>query len=171
MAGHRLIARIARATGLAGQVLACPIDGAPFCPREGLSLWIVPPEQGLPRATSVSKLVAREGGALLVLEGVDNRDVAERLVGRYLLAAAEDVAEGEQTEPTKPAALGCTLLDAERGALGTIVEERVGAAQTLWVVDGPFGNVLIPAVDDFIEGRDGETIRVVLPPGLLELNR
>jgi hypothetical protein len=33
------------------------------------------------------------------------------------------------------------------------------------------GEVLIPAVDEFIIGIEAETIHVVLPDGLLELNR
>jgi 16S rRNA processing protein RimM len=67
-------------------------------------------------------------------------------------------------------AVGLRVTDVARGPLGVIVEERAGAAQTLWVVDGPFGEILIPAVDEFVHARDEAAVQVSLPEGLLGLN-
>jgi 16S rRNA processing protein RimM len=67
-------------------------------------------------------------------------------------------------------AVGVEVTEEAYGYLGTVVEERRGVAQTLWVVEGPLGEVLIPAVDEFICSRDGQAARVRLPNGLVELN-
>jgi 16S rRNA processing protein RimM len=106
---------------------------------------------------------------LLGLEGVTERTTAQRLVGRYLLARADDCG-GQPDENERDSAVGLTVVDEVRGFLGAIVEERFGVAQTLWVVKGPFGEVLIPAVDEFIRSRDEERVCVRVPEGLLELD-
>ncbi|MDR2586880.1 MAG: hypothetical protein LBC23_01285 [Coriobacteriales bacterium] len=180
MASYRRIARIIRTKGLAGElVVACAPD-VPFCVDEGLRVWVVPPDHDLVRQTQVQSVVeSGEGGdnLLLTLDGVADRTTAQRLQGRYLLACAEDVG-GAQAADTgalgswgaAASALGLSVIDEAAGFLGTIVEERVGAAQTLWVVDGTAGEVLIPAVDAFICERDEQAVHVRLPQGLLGLN-
>ena len=140
--------------------------------REGLRLWVVPPDHGLIRETRVRAARPSGDSLTLTLEGVDDIETAQRLVGRSLLAQAEDCAGfvGEPDDGELPV-LGLRVEDESSGFIGTIVGERVGAAQTLWVVEGPFGEVLIPAVDEFIESVDEATVFMRLPQGLVELNR
>jgi 16S rRNA processing protein RimM len=179
MASYRRIARIIRVKGLAGElVVACAPD-ASLCVDEGLRVWVVPPDHDLVRETRV-RSVAESGEdgdhLLLSLDGVADRTTAQRLQGRYLLASADDVDDARAATGALGAmgaaasALGLTVIDMAEGLVGTIVEERVGAAQTLWVVDGPAGETLIPAVDEFICARDDQAVHVRLPQGLLGLN-
>jgi 16S rRNA processing protein RimM len=175
MANYCRLAQITRVKGLAGEVVAVPLRTLPLRAWEGLRLWIVPPDHGLIRETRVRSVVEHGAGdadVLLALEGVTDRLTAQRLQGRFVLARADDCGEaldggGDEAK----SAVGLTVIDEEHGLLGSIVEERRGAAQTLWVLDGPFGEVLIPAVGEFILSRDTETICVCLPHGLLELNK
>ncbi len=45
----------------------------------------------------------------------------------------------------------------------------MGPANDVWVVDGPFGEVLLPAVESVVVDATGEgPIRVLAPEGLLE---
>jgi 16S rRNA processing protein RimM len=154
---------------------------APFCVDEGLRVWIVPPDHSLVRETQVRSVTeSGEGGnnLLLTLEGVADRTTALCLQGRYLLARVEDIeaaqvaagAAGAADTTGVASALGLAVIDVAEGFLGTVVEERIGVAQTLWVVNGPAGEVLIPAVDEFICARDEHGVKVCLPQGLLELN-
>ncbi|MDR1083132.1 MAG: hypothetical protein LBL27_04615 [Coriobacteriales bacterium] len=168
MADYRRIARIIRAKGLSGEVMVLFAPGFSLRAAQGLRLWIVPPDHDLIRETSVRSVTERGEYALLALNGVTKRSVAQRLQGRSLLACAQDVKDMLITDDNS--AVGLAVFDVERGALGTIVEERVGEEQTLWVLDGPFGEVLIPAVDELIRARDKEKVEVLLPHGLLELN-
>jgi 16S rRNA processing protein RimM len=197
--GYRRVARVSRTKGLAGALVVAPAIDLPLRTWEDLRLWVVPPEHGLIRETSVRSVVAHGAGLLLTLEGVADRTTAQRLQGRHLLAriadgggghgeggtgdlasgvvpatgAATGVATGTKDVDAygqEASAVGMEITDEVRGYLGIVVEERRGAAQTLWAVEGPFGEVLIPVVDEFICSRDGQAARVRLPEGLVELN-
>jgi 16S rRNA processing protein RimM len=177
-ADYRRIARISRAKGLAGAVVVMPVCVLPASAWENLRLWIVPPDHGLIRETrvhsvsvhsvSVHSVSGSDEHLLLSLDGVSDRATAQRLTGRSLLCRVEDcvLVSGEK----RGSAVGLRVIDAAHGPLGVIVEERAGSAQVLWVVAGPFGEVLIPAVDEFIDARDEDAVRVSLPEGLLGLN-
>ena len=187
MTRYRRIAYISRARGLTGELVAAPMGDLPFRFKEGLQLWVVPPDHSLLRETKVR--AARQNADVhaarqiadvcavrqstdtlyLTLEGVSDLATAQRLVGRYLLARDCDL-EYETVEDGYSFP-GLSVFDSSAGFIGTVVEERSGSAQLLLVVEGPHGEVLIPAVDEFIRDCDGTALHVSLPQGLLELNR
>ncbi|MDR2106041.1 MAG: 16S rRNA processing protein RimM [Coriobacteriales bacterium] len=186
--GYRRIARISRAKGLAGEVTVVAAVELPVCAWEGLQLWVVPPAHRLIRTTHVRSAVERGAELLLTLEGVVDRTTAQRLQGKYLLARVDDLAatatdvshadvtHAPGVESHKDAhglaslKAGVEVTDEVHGYLGSIVEVRPGSAQALLVIEGPFGEVLVPAVDEFIRSCDGKAACVRLPSGLLELN-
>jgi 16S rRNA processing protein RimM len=141
----------------------------PFQAWEGLPLWVVPPDHDLIRKTRVLTATENEKGLVLTLEGVTDRTTAQRLVGRFLLASTDDC-DVEDANRDASSFVGKEVVDEVRGLIGTVVEERRGTAQTLLVVEGPFGEVLIPQVDEFIRSDDGHMLGVRLPEGLLELS-
>ena len=49
-----------------------------------------------------------------------------------------------------------SVVDEARGVLGEIVEVIVTGANDVWVVDGPFGEVLLPVIDDVVLDVDEE---------------
>ncbi len=49
------------------------------------------------------------------------------------------------------AVLGCTVRDERYGRLGEVVETIATPANEVWVVHGPFGEVLVPVVDECVE--------------------
>jgi len=63
---------------------------------------------------------------------------------------------------------GLPVVDRERGRIGRLVDMFRTAAHGIYVVDGPYGEILIPAIPQFVEGVDaGERVlRVDVPPGL-----
>ena len=66
--------------------------------------------------------------------------------------------------------MGREVRDTEHGSLGEITEVLVGPTQNVWVIEGPFGQVLMPAVDEFIKEAPVEgPITVSIPQGLLRL--
>lgn len=172
MSQYRRIAQIIRAKGLSGEVVALSSHSLSLHIWQGLSLWLVPPEHDLVRATTVLDVQFEPAGSdalVLKLAGVDDRGTAQRLCGRYLLAAVEDC--GDFMEDDADTAVDLRVEDERLGFLGTVVEERVGFAQTLWVVQGPFGELMIPVVDEFIVRRDANLAVTRIPDGLLELGR
>jgi 16S rRNA processing protein RimM len=173
VARYRRIAKVSHAKGLTGEVVAVSAGNLPFHVTRGRELWVVPPDHDLVRTTKVNSVIERNDGWLLSLEGVADRSCARRLVGRYLLALVDEDDQSASDSPTSPLThfIGRAVYDGKAGFIGTIVEERAGAAQTLWIVEGPLGEILIPAVDAFIRSSDAKTVHVILPDGLLELNR
>lgn len=143
---------------------------------DGRELFIVPPDFETPRFTTVvasAPLKADAGdadnrGSVLKLSDIDDRTTAQKLVGRFLLVSKDACPDAKTS--VQESAVGLEVIDLKHGRIGIVVEERFGKAQELWVVKGCYGEVLIPAVDDFIVESDGKTVTVELPEGLLELN-
>ena len=127
--------------------------------REGLEVFVVPPALKGPRSLMVREADLGRSGQLVALEGVSGIGEAERLVGKALLARVDDLPEGFEAHDVD------ALLGREVG----IVEVMVGPANDVWVVDGPLGEVLLPAVESVVVDAAGEgPIRVLAPEGLLE---
>ncbi len=63
---------------------------------------------------------------------------------------------------------GAEVIDRERGAIGRLVDMFRTAAHGIYVINGDYGEVLIPAVEPFVLGFDREqhVLRVDVPPGL-----
>ncbi len=164
------IAQISRAKGLLGEVVVISDYGLPLRFWDEVTFAIVPPQHDVPRSCTVETATAQNDGEsyLLKLSDINDRTTAAKVVGCYLLAPTE-ACQGIEVL-TSESLKGTTVVDKTYGEIGTIVEERFGIAQDIWVVEGNFGEVLIPAVEDFIVSRCSEVITVDLPQGLLELN-
>jgi len=65
------------------------------------------------------------------------------------------------------------VIDDERGLIGTVDDVIITGANDVWIVDGPFGEVLIPVIEDVVHeiDEDAMTARVTLLPGLIEEGR
>ena len=154
--------------GKRGEVVTVPVHGLPPMLREGLEVFVVPPALKGPRSLMVREADLGRSGQLVALEGVTGIGEAERLVGHALLARVDDLPEGFEAHDVD-ALLGREVVDEKSGPLGSIVEVMVGPANDVWVVDGPLGEVLLPAVESVVVDAAGEgPIRVLAPEGLLE---
>lgn len=102
------------------------------------------------------------------LSGFDDLDAARAITGCDLLMREADRPAGWKEPAGEEDLLGRSVEDEDRGALGTIVEVIVTGANDVWVVEGPFGEILIPVIDDVVMGTDdGGTIFVRLLDGLM----
>lgn len=173
MSSYTRVAHVIRTKNLEGSVVCHGPDGLPFRMRTGMRVHFVPPTLRGPRTAVVADIDELDDQSWLVrFEGVDTIDDAELICGCTCLAAASDVPDIPSTHPFEHM-IGCTLIEAHAGPVGTIVEVRPAPAQSLLVVRVEDGEVLVPAVDAFI-GRvdeDARTVHATLPTGLLELGR
>ncbi len=133
----------------------------------GLTVWFVPPPETIRSGTVVS---VRQGpkGPLLTVAGVDDIDMARALAGRQVVLSPQDVPPGLVSAPTLT---GIQVYDEVRGRLGSIQDVIHTGANDVWVVrGGPFGEVLIPEIDEVVIDIDEEERRasVRLLPGLLD---
>jgi 16S rRNA processing protein RimM len=163
------LARVVKSHGLKGEVAVEPAADLPFVLPIGLEVWFVPPPSGV-RTGRIENVRPGPKGPLVKVSGIDDIGAAQTLVGSDILARTEDMPE-EWCEPlddgTDP--VGLTITDIGHGLLGEVVDLIVTGANDVWVVDGPFGEVLLPVIDDVVLSIDWEagTAEVSLLPGLL----
>jgi 16S rRNA processing protein RimM len=165
-----VVARVARTHGLKGEVSVTPVAGASFSSLAGLEMWFTPPsaEAGASRILS-----ARQGprGTLVTFDGIDSISAAQSVVGAEVLVRSDALPAGWFDEAEEPVAdlEGYRVIDSVRGGIGRITETIVTGANDVWVVEGGYGEVLIPVIDDVVVSVDeaSETIEVKLLEGLL----
>lgn len=144
-----------------------PLADLPFSVPAGAEVFFNPPSlHGIHRATLAS-VEAGERDCVVSLEGVTDTASVSDLVGKTVLAHVEDL-------PRVPedTVVGRAVTCVERGDLGTIDDVfSAGTANLVWVVHGPFGEVLVPVVDEVvldIPDDVSQPIVVHLPYGLVD---
>lgn len=162
------IGRVTKTHGLNGEVSVIVTGDLPFESLPGVAVWFVPPSHDV-RTSRIEGIRPGPKGPLFAFEGVDDITTADALRGRLVLARAEDIPEMEpEFDP-----VGFSVTDDERGDLGRVTDVIVTGANDVWVVEGPFGEVLIPVICDVVldVDEDAMTARVKLLPGLIEEGR
>jgi 16S rRNA processing protein RimM len=147
-----------------------PIESEiPFVLPIGLEVWFVPPPAGV-RSGRIENVRRGPKGPLVKVSGVEDIGAAQKLVGADMMVRTEDM-PADWCEPLDDGVdpVGLRVTDVERGLLGEVVELIVTGANDVWVVDGPYGEVLLPVIDDVVLEIDWEqeTVQVRLLPGLL----
>jgi 16S rRNA processing protein RimM len=135
------------AKGLAGSVRIEALTDHPERLAEGESIWIE--DEPTPR----SILEAGWGGRVpfIRLEGISDREAAERLVGRYLEAPAN---------PLPPDTyywhqlIGLTAVDEAGSELGQVVEVFRAGENEVYRIEGQEGELLIPALREVVRSID-----------------
>ena len=167
--GYVAIGRIVKTHGLKGEVAVEMTRDLPSSLPQGLGVWFVPPPTPV-RFAHLSAVRPGPKGALLAFDEVTDIEIASTLVGAEILAQRSQLADewlGEDGEAFDP--LGFEAVDTARGPLGIVSEVIVTGANDVWVIDGPFGEILIPVIDEVVSGidEDARRIDVTLLPGLL----
>jgi 16S rRNA processing protein RimM len=110
------------------------------------------------------------GNYVVKLEGVETRTDAEQEIGGELFVPREELDVEPPNEERPFQVLGLTVKTEEGGLVGRIRSVIYSAAHPIYDVEGEEGDVMIPAVPEFVVARDDEagviTIRPI--PGLLD---
>lgn len=171
----RCIAHIQKTHGRNGEVVAVPAHGLPLALHVGLEVALVPPALKGPRWRTITSCENSPSGQLVGFSGVCNLDGSSKLVGKAVLARMEDL-PADLFLHDVDALVGREVEDERLGLLGTVVEVMRGPAQDVWVVDGPYGEVLIPVVEAIVGRPDANgaydaartPLRVSVPRGLVD---
>jgi 16S rRNA processing protein RimM len=109
---------------------------------------------------------------LLRLAGLETVDEVEWLAGAEILALREDLPASSGGSWFWFELQGMTAVDRQLGELGTLEDLFSTAAHDIYIVQGPYGEVMIPAVPQFLVEVDAEKRRVLfdLPEGLVSKN-
>lgn len=150
--------------------MTVPVHSLPSLIAEGMTVVPVPPALKGSRKFSVISVESDDReGSLVSFEGVATISDAEELVGKTLLVE-EDCLPENFSLVNASLLVGREVIDVEHDSLGEITEVLVGPTQNVWVIDGSFGRVMMPAVDEFIVEAPVEgSITVSIPQGLLRL--
>ncbi len=147
------VGRVVKTHGLKGEVSVAVAPGLPLASLVGIEVWIVPPPSTV-RCGRIESVRPGPKGPLVKLSGFDDLDAARAITGCDLLMREADLPAGWQEPEDEEDLVGRSVEDEDRGALGTIVEVILTGANDVWVVEGPFGEILIPVIDDVVLGTD-----------------
>jgi 16S rRNA processing protein RimM len=152
---------IRRAVSLAGEVEVEPLGDNPdrFAPGSVL--------QAGGKAVTVERAHPAGGVVLRVkLAGIDDRDQAERLRGKYLEVDAGELAPLPEGQYYEWQLIGLAVFDPRGARLGRLEEVLEYPANDVYRVEGPAGEILIPAIRAVVREIDLEAARMVvdLPP-------
>lgn len=117
----------------------------------------------------VKKVSEHKSGFVVRLEGYDNIDAVAPLVGSDILVSVAEMPPIEDGSHYWAEIEGMSVVDRRLGEIGTMSDVFATAAHEVYVVDGRYGEVLIPAVPAFILNVDvvSRRVEVDLPEGLV----
>jgi 16S rRNA processing protein RimM len=165
------IGLITKPHGLRGEVCVVSYADSPFLMQERIFLQV---GKGPCVPYRVRSSRRHSGTELLLLEGIDDRNAAEKLRQHKVLIPHAELPELEDDEVYIEDILGFTVvLDEDGSTLGTLTAFSAPTPeQEVWEITTPDGKeVLFPAAEEFVAeiDVDSETIRITPPPGLLEI--
>ena len=120
-------------------------------------------------APEICRRVLHKGAVLLRLRGYETIALAEPLVGSIVRLSVAALPELGDDEYYWAEIKGARVVDEHYGELGQLVRMFTTAAHDTYVVQGRYGEVLIPVVKQFVVAIDPDqaVIRVDLPEGLV----
>lgn len=173
---HLVVGHLSKPHGIRGELYVHTLTDHPesaFAPGVVLSLGEPAsdePSHDLP-PLRVESARPFQKGLLVRFGGVDDRNQAELLAGRYLLRALEDVEPLGEGEVFHHQLLGMTVTTTEGEEVGRVAQIYEIEPAELLEVHGPRGSVMIPFRPEIIKEVDVEHARLVIDPpeGLLDL--
>ena len=107
--------------------------------------------------------------ARLKLEGVDDSDAAIACRDEYLLLPESDLPAPDEGQYYRFQLIGLRVITTEGEDLGEIADVFATAANDVFVVRGPRGEILVPAIEDIVHEISTAERRVTIEviPGLL----
>ena len=117
----------------------------------------------------ISNASAQKKGIRLTLEGVDNRNQAEAMVGKEILMDKDQLPALDEDTWYWEDLIGLEVTDRDLGYLGTIDRIFPTGADDILVVIGNKSEILIPVNPHFIDdvNMDKGQVTTVLPEGFI----
>ena len=166
------LGRIVKAFGIRGEVKFHPSDDFWEDVLESKNLTL---HQGHGRKSSTDPLVVQAsrphgGNYVFRLEGIDDRNAAEAIVGSEVFIEEDRIDVELPAEPLPYQLMGMKVESEHGEALGEVSSIIHSAAHDVYEITGKKGSFLVPAVPEFIVSIDESksTIIVRPMPGLIE---
>ena len=157
-AGFVAVGLIVAPWGVRGDVKVEPLTDFPDRFRPGAPLWL----QG--QRVSVQRSRSSRGYVYLALEGVSTRQDAEALRQRLLEVPEAELKPLRQGQYYHFQLVGLEVFTTNGRGLGRVEEILSTGANDVFIVRGPAGEILLPAIDDVVREVDLEGRRMVVEP-------
>lgn len=161
--GLVFIGRIARTHGVRGELKIREGEGTSGAWQEAEELFIgrTPGD-----ATRFRVLRNRSGGRFVIvaLEGIKDRNEAEKLKGLEVFVSREQLPELEEDTYYASDLLGMEVRDEKGRLLGKLQEIFDNGAHEVYVVRSESTQILIPVVDGVVVSVDRDSGRIVVSP-------
>ncbi len=170
-ANYLAIGRIIAPHGIRGEVKVEALTDFPERFKAGSNAFLgAGTEDPAARPVKISAARPHKGGFLVKLDSVPDRNAAELLRGRYLLIPAADAMPLGEHENYLHDLIGLQVATVDGRDLGELREVLFTNANDVYVVRGPAGEVLLPAIRDVVLQVDLSARRMVvaLPEGLFD---
>lgn len=160
---------VGKAHGIKGE-LSCVWNGE-FAPKPGMDIFIGPNAE----AAKPYKLISsrwHKNRLLAVLDGMPDRNAAEKLGGEKIFLRKRDLPPLEEGEAWLADLPGSRILLDDGREIGVLDHFEFPAGQQLWVIKtGDGKEILFPARAEFIDSIDpaNKIITILPPPGLLDI--
>jgi len=161
-AGFVAVGRVVRAHGVRGELIV-----EPLAPLEsftaGRRLMISGGEYEIAQARSAERFLH------VKLASVDTREQAQAFRSAYLQVREGDLAALPEGEYYRFQLIGLVVRSVDGRDLGRVTDVLSARENDIYVVSGPSGDLLVPAVDDVVQDVDLSTGRITIEiiPGLL----
>jgi 16S rRNA processing protein RimM len=167
-----LLGRVLRPHGVRGELRVEVLTAYPERVVPGSCVYLGLDPEDADTAVPYSVIQARQHQQylLLQLDDVADREAADLLRERFVMVPLEDAIPLEEDEFYLYQAIGLAVYTVTGELLGNVIEVLETGANDVYVVQGPRGEVLLPAVDDCIIeiDIDGGKMVVQLMDGLLD---
>ncbi len=143
----------------------------PFSPgspnlRVGRQVYLA----GLDAPTRIRRSRPDRGAFIIAVNAINDRDAAQLLSGTLIEAADKDVVRDDPDSYFVHELIGLNVVTDEGEPLGVLSDVLQMGAADVYVVNGPRGEILLPAIADVVREIDlnARLIRITLLPGLLD---
>jgi len=165
------VGRVLRPHGVRGELRVEIITDCPERLGQHVYLYLAHPDSPeKAQRYPVERLRPHKNILLLKLGGCDDRNAAEELRGLLVQIPAEEAAPLEEGEYYYFQLVGMRVETESGEWLGHVAEILETGANDVYVVRGPRGELLLPAVEDVVRELDLESRRLVvrLLPGMVD---
>lgn len=168
---YLLIGKVVKTHGIKGEVKFKPYaDDVSNIPHYNEMLLRKPgSDEGLICSVSRQRLTGKM--AIIKFEGVDTCNDAESLVGHEVWVDKDFLPELAEDEFYWHEFEGLKVVTEDGIELGAVSSFLAAGPYDIMVVTGRGHEYMIPARKEFIAGRNGDTIIVSPPDGLLDINK
>jgi len=112
----------------------------------------------------VLKVRIHKGAILATLEGIDSPEAAREIVGSFVKTDPGNMPSPEEDEYYWFELIGMNVVTIDGRDIGKIVQVIRTGANDVLQVEGPFGEVLLPMIDDVVISVDTDKAEMIVDP-------